>query len=51
MAFFPGVGVADEEVVEAEWACGFFRCDEAVDGLVAVPAQVVVRVMVRVASG
>ena len=33
LAFFPCVGVADEEVVEAEWACGFFRCDEAVDGL------------------
>jgi len=33
LAFFPCVGVADEEVVEAEWACGFFRCDEVVDGL------------------
>ena len=31
--FFPGVGVADEEVAEGKGACGFFRCDEAVDGL------------------
>ena len=33
LAFFPCVGVADEEVGEAEGACGFFRRDEAVDGL------------------
>ena len=33
LAFFPGVGVADEEVGEAEWARCFFCCDEAVDGL------------------
>ena len=31
--FFPRVGVVDDEVVEREGPCGFFRCDEAVDGL------------------
>ena len=31
--FFPGVGVADDEVGEGEGAGGFLRCDEAVDGL------------------
>ena len=56
--FFPRVGVVDDEVVEREGPCGFFRCDEAVDGLCfpsegvgGRAAQVVVRVMVRVASG
>ena len=33
LAFFPGVGVADEEVGEAEWACRFGGGDQAVDGL------------------
>ena len=31
--FFPGVGVADEEVGEAEWACCFGGGDQAIDGL------------------
>ena len=33
LAFFPGVGVADEEVGEAEWARCFGGGDQAVDGL------------------
>lgn len=33
LAFFPGVGVANEEVVEGEWACCLRGGDQAVDGL------------------
>ena len=33
LAFFPGVGVADEEVGEAEWARCLRGGDQAVDGL------------------
>ena len=33
LAFFPGVGVTDEEVGEAEWACCLGGGDKAVDGL------------------